>query len=481
MNAYASPASPSDFVTTGPGISVDSVTGDTDPLSPGSYDLTLRSEYGAAVANDSAAITVNPRSTTDLTAYTTREAAPGDFEDATAIRNAIANGTLTDATNATANDTVVYAVNATGLTGLPAAANASLERGADLARLDGLSFGVTPTDANDTDASATGDALGPTPNESAVHLDRDGLFLVADGETAFGTETPPAAGETFEAAFRVDDERLRRAANGDHRVTTRLTYAADPTDEGGANLSDDGSTATPSPSTEPTESTGLNESTESTGLNESTESSESSEPTEAAGTSAPAESGSADRSDPPAGSGGSAGPADVGGSSSATDQTDPRSARAGNATEAAGPGRSGEPNGSDVDRPTPRPGVGTTVPPGASGIPPATDPAKRFGTGSTGRTADDASERGSRPGDGRSGGDAGSEGSAASESADSSEPAGPADSNESKSDEAAARDLGYDDAPIRSTVYDLPGFGSVASLAALTIASLLARRRAPDP
>ncbi|TKX55358.1 hypothetical protein EXE44_16405, partial [Halorubrum sp. SS7] len=51
INAYASPASPSDFVTTGPGISVDSVTGDTDPLSPGSYDLTLRSEHGTEVAN----------------------------------------------------------------------------------------------------------------------------------------------------------------------------------------------------------------------------------------------------------------------------------------------------------------------------------------------------------------------------------------------------------------------------------------------
>ncbi|OYR85955.1 hypothetical protein DJ71_07050, partial [Halorubrum sp. E3] len=199
VNTYASPESPSKFVTTGSGIDVESVTGDTAPLSPGTYDLTLRSEHGTEVANDTATVTVEPRSTSDLTAYTTRSVASGEFGNASAVREAIADGTLTPATTATANDTVVYAVNATGLTGLPAAANALLERGADLDRLDGLSFGVAPTGADDGDESTDGDGLGRTLNGSGIHLDRQGLYLVVDGERAFGTETLPEPGATFEA------------------------------------------------------------------------------------------------------------------------------------------------------------------------------------------------------------------------------------------------------------------------------------------
>ncbi|PHQ46060.1 hypothetical protein DJ68_09395, partial [Halorubrum sp. C3] len=251
VNTYASPESPSKFVTTGSGIDVESVTGDTAPLPPGTYDLTLRSEHGTEVANDTATVTVEPRSTSDLTAYTTRSVASGEFENASAVREAIADGTLTPATTATANDTVVYAVNATGLTGLPAAANASLERGADLDRLDGLSFGVAPTGRDD------GDGLGRTLNGSGIHLDRQGLYLVVDGERAFGTETLPEPGATFEAEFRVDDDRLRRTAADDrHRAATELTYATDSTDGSIATESGDDSTeASGSPDSEASGST----------------------------------------------------------------------------------------------------------------------------------------------------------------------------------------------------------------------------------
>ncbi|TKX84232.1 hypothetical protein EXE43_20035, partial [Halorubrum sp. SS5] len=50
INTYASPESPSDFVTAGTGISVESVNGDSGLLTPGTYDLTLRSEHGTEVA-----------------------------------------------------------------------------------------------------------------------------------------------------------------------------------------------------------------------------------------------------------------------------------------------------------------------------------------------------------------------------------------------------------------------------------------------
>ena len=246
INTYASPDVPSEFVETGSGVSVDSITGATGPLSPGTYNLTLRSKHGAEVAADNATVTVEPRSTNGLTAYTTRDVSPSDFDNATAIRGAIADGTLTSEPTATANDTVVYAVNATGLTGLPATANASLDRGADLERLDGISFGVAPTESGDGNESAAGDGLGRTPNESAVHLDRKGLYVVAGGDHAFGTENP-GPGETFEAAFRVDDDRLRRTAADDrHRVTTELAHAAaDSTDDGAENQTTNGSTETP--------------------------------------------------------------------------------------------------------------------------------------------------------------------------------------------------------------------------------------------
>ncbi|GAA0719212.1 hypothetical protein GCM10009060_09850 [Halorubrum trapanicum] len=457
INTYASPDSPSEFVTTGPGVSVDSVTGSTDPLPPGTYDLTLRSEHGTAVANDTTTITVDPRSTTDMTAYTTREAAPEGFENATAVRNAIADGTLTAAATATANDTLVYAVNATGLTGLPAAANASLERGADLDRLDGLSFGVTRTSTDDANGSVEGGSLGSTPNESAVHLDRDGLFLVADGETAFGTEPPPADGETFEAGFRVDDDRLRRADDGDHPVTTRVTYAAtDSVDAHAENGSEGGPAATPPSEAEPAGSSGTGTSSES-------------------GTSGA--SGAPGGSGDPSGSGGTDGSDATGGSPGAGPSS---SAGTGSAASGDGQGPSDGSRGSDGGRATPRPGVGITVAPGVSELPASAGPPQIFGPGRTDDGTGGPSAQGSSPADERSsgGGASATDSEAATGSTESVESPGAGDS---PSDEDAASDLGYDDAPIRSTVYDLPGFGPVGSLAAVACASLLARCRARKP
>lgn len=455
INTYASPASPSEFVLTGPDVSVESISGNTDPISPGTYDVKLRSEHGTAVASDTATVTVTPRSTNGITAYTTREVAPGEFENATAIRDAIDDGTLSEARTAGANDTVVYGVNATGLTGLPAAANASLDRGADLARLDGLSFGVARTNASEVTTDAERDVLGPAPNESAVHLDRTGLFVVADGETAFGTDSPPADGETFEAGFRVDDERLNRTGDDDS-VTTRLTYVADAADVPATNESPNRSDAARSPEAAPTGSDGSARSGTTAG------------PGTTGGSGG---SGSSDRGGASGTAGGSAVPSTSGdtGAQVGGDGSD--------ATGTASAGSDGRPadasRGSDDERETAPPGTGITIAPGTSEIPPSAGPPALFGSGGTpGGEESPARESGSeveRASDEGSLDDRSETATGRTESVDATEAGG--------SDETTASDLGYDDAPIRSTMYDLPGFGPVGSLAAVASAALLARRR----
>ncbi|WP_424016091.1 hypothetical protein ACOZ35_00905 [Halorubrum xinjiangense] len=561
LNTYASPESPSEFVTTGSGIGVESVTGDTAPLSPGTYNLTLRSEHGTEVANDTATVTVEPRSTRNLTAYTTRAVAPGEFENATAVREAIANGTLTPATTASANDTVVYAVNATGLTGLPAAANASLERGADLDRLDGLSFGVAPAGTDDDNESTDGDALGRTPNGSAVHLDREGLYLVADGERAFGTETAPDPGATFEAGFRVDDDRLRQTAADDrHRATIELAYAADSTDGAtDAETDDDSTEAGSSTDSETSGSTGTADGSGSTGgggsagggstgggsagggstgggstdggsagggsAGDGSAGGGSAGDGSAGGGSAGGGSAGGGSTDGGSAGGGSAGGGSTGGGSAGGGSTgggsagggstgggsagggstgDPSgsgggvgsadSASAGNVTDAGGPGPSEEAPGSDANRSAPRLGVGISIAPGTSDIPPSAGPPELFGTGGPERGAGGPAAADSGSEDRRSNDAGGSESddatspesadsvespksSTAGESSEASTASESSASNDQSADEADASDLGYDEAPIRSTAYDLPGFDAVATLAAVAGASLLARRR----
>jgi PGF-CTERM protein len=123
--------------------------------------------------------------------------------------------------------------------------------------------------------------------------------------------------------------------------------------------------------------------------------------------------------------------------------------------------------------------VGITVAPGDTAIPPSAGPPEFLGTGGPERGSNRPAAEGSGPTDGRSGEDArsGSDGATATGSPDSAEPGDPSAASDRSADEADASDLGYDEAPIRSTAYDLPGFDAVASLAALAAATLLARRR----
>ena len=501
INTYASPDSASEFVTTGSGVSVESVTGNLSSISPGTYNLTLRSKHGTAVADYSATVTVEPRSTTGLTAYTARETVRPDLENASAVRNAIADGTLTESTTATANDTVVYAANATGLTGLVSAANASLERGADLDRLSGLSFGVTPTDLDG--AAAENETLGPTPNGSAVYLDRDGLFVVADGETAFGTETPPAAGETFEVAFRVDDDRLRRSGDGDDRVTARLTYggadaAGEPPSDGSGTRSEqapagesesggaDGSPGTGAAAGRNAEN-GAAVSSDSVASGGSSGSAGSDGSAASAGSSGSGGGGgsageSRSRgSDRPAGGGGPAatgGPSDTDESAGSGSSAAPgRSAGTGDGSDGGRQGPAAGSPGSDGDRPAPRSGIAVTAAPGAAQAPPSAKPLRfpgteRTGAGGTPPVTESASDDADPAVDGATGTDAGA--------AEPTESPTSTEAEDQSGDETAASDLGYDDAPIRSTVYDLPGFGPVGSLTAVACAALLARGRASN-
>jgi uncharacterized membrane protein YgcG len=225
-------------VTAGPNATVESV--DTSlpngTLPPGTYRVAVRSEQGLADTADEATVTVGNRSTNGMRVYATTAIDPGSLETAQTVRQAIADGTLSPTETVGPDETVVYAVNATGLTGLPAARNATIETGDDLARFDGFAFDVQSSTATDAETEAN----ESVPDDSSVHLDESGLFLVSDGSDALATDETPTDGETATAEFRVVDEQLREATSAStigHEVSATLTFEA-------AELSeDDGATA----------------------------------------------------------------------------------------------------------------------------------------------------------------------------------------------------------------------------------------------
>lgn len=196
-------------------------------LSPGRYELSVHSTQGLAKTSDNASLTLTRRATNRLTAYAGPEAAGSELKTAAAVRDAIESGTLSPAEQIGGRDTVVYAVNASGLTGLVRTQNTTLETGRDLERLGGLEFGVR-SDGRNTSQSA-GDVLGETPPNATVHADRTGLYVVTDGANAFPTDGAPTPGAEFTAAFRVADDRLQAAADpsSDHRVNETVTFATD--------------------------------------------------------------------------------------------------------------------------------------------------------------------------------------------------------------------------------------------------------------
>jgi len=218
-----------ELVTAGTGATVESVNVSTNGnvVSPGTYEIAVRSEYGAVTTTNETFVTLENRSTEGVTSYTADRVGSSELDSAAAVRDAIAAGTVAPSSTVRANDTVVYAVNASGLTGLPAASNVSLTTGRDLARLDGVQFGVTPTASVRTAAGT--DDVGSVPDNSSVYLDGRGLLVVAEGDDALATDDMPDDGESFTATFRVTDDTLRDATSdpdADHTVSTTLTFEA---------------------------------------------------------------------------------------------------------------------------------------------------------------------------------------------------------------------------------------------------------------
>ena len=453
------------LVTAGPGATVESV--DTSmpngTLPPGEYRIEVRSTQGLAETSDEATVTVRNRSTNGLDAYVTTAFDRDALGTAGAVRRAIANGTLSPTSTVTADETVVYAVDATGLTGLPAARNATTETGADLARLDGLAFGVrsnASTLSTETGDDRTG-AVGAVPTNSSVHIDDDGLYLVAEGDDALATDEIPAGGDAFTAEFRVTDERLREVASdsaSDHSASTTLTFEVPPPDEAdGDSLGGGGSGGGP----------------------------------ESGGPVGDATGGGTSGGGAPTGSGGTTGGGPTGSPPEAG--TSPSGGKAETPGDATGNG--------------PRPDLGVNG--GQFGIRPLADVrpiARENHTGSpasvsrtsvpvdTGAARSGGelarSETGAdRGGAGTDGADAGSEETAGTDgvagtdeaagtnAADSRSRAGADSTAKSDAADAEPETPTYDDAPIRTTADDVPGFGPLVTVVAVLLAGRLAARR----
>jgi len=478
INTYAAAnGSLNESVTvTGPGSSIESVTaaGETGSLSPGTYEIAIRSEQGIATTSDNATVTLTRRSTNGLTTYRGTEANRSELRSAAAVRDAIDNDTLSRAERVDANDTVVYAVNATGLTGLTAARNATPETGADLDRLDGIEFAVRST--GEEGDVATSDAIGETPRDAAVHVDETGLYVVADGEDALPTDDGPEPGEEFTAEFRVTDDRLREAAADPpdgHTVTSTITYGD--TDRG---ESPDGDT-------------------ERIG---------SGNPVDGGGDGERGGSGNAGGSGNVGGSGTTGPSGDTGGNGNSgrnenTGETTEIGDVAGNATggpdldSPVGADLPDEPNADNGttsgngDRTGPIRGAGFGSRPNSDGPTPALDepiavsvPTATVATGPSGAPQSEASssEVGTAPDETGGEGDSATgrvSGGDAAEAGEATAPDAGADVAEPAATGSERATPTYENAPIRTTAEDLPGFGAIQSLAALSLALLAATRR----
>jgi len=470
------------IVTAGPGATVESV--DTSmsngTLPPGEYRIEVRSAQGLAETSDETTVTVGSRSTNGLNAYATTALDRDALGTAGAVRRAIANGTLSPTSTVRPDETVVYVANATGLTGLPAARNATAVTGADLARLDGLAFGVRSNAS--ALSTATGDdrtgAVGAVPTNSSVHVDDEGLYLVADGDDALATDETPADGETFTAEFRVTDERLREVASdpaSDHNASTTLTFEVPPPDgdsEGGDSKGDD---------TEGSDSLGAGNSGGGTGGGAPVG--------DAAG-------GGTGSGGAPTGSGGATGGRPTGSlpetgspSSGTTVETQRDAIGTGPRSDLrVSGGRFGIRPLADV-RPIARENLtGSPASVSRTSVPADTGAAPSGGEPARSETGTD------RGGAGTAGADTGSDEAAADEATGTDEAAGTnaADSRSRAGDDSTRKsteksDAGpetpsYDDAPIRTTADDVPGFGPLATVIALLLAGrLAARRRGREP
>jgi len=436
----------------GSNASITSVsTPDNDEtLSTGTYELAVRSTQGLAETSDNATLTLARRSTNRLTAYTGPEAVRSTLETPTAVRDAIAEGTLSQTDRIDATDTVVYAVNASGLTGLMDTRNATLETGQGLARLDGVEFGVRSAESNGT--RSDGDTLGEVPSNATVHVDRTGLYVVTDGDDAFPTDGAPTPGTEFTAAFRVVDDHLQTTASdrsNDHRVNETVTFVADneSASAGGEARGVAGGGAVSGAAGGSGGAVGSGAGGSGGG---------------GAGSSGGGDVGSA------AGAGG-AGSAGSAGATQGATPTDPSGrGRSDGASDTSAPsaGESDEQDASErAIRFAPFPTAAGWLPfeHGSNGLVVSTGAGR---AGSPEASADSAPPVDSAQPTG--GNDAGELGEATAERSGRSDPEG---------DASARPTPTYENAPIRATAEDVPGFGPLHSVAALAVTALTAVRR----
>ncbi|GAB7010493.1 hypothetical protein [Halorubrum trueperi] len=415
-------------------------------LPPGSYEIAVRSEHGNVATTNETAVTLRNRSTSGVAAYTTSTLDPAEFGSGEAVRNAITNGTLSRSSTIADNDTVVYGVNASGLTGLPETKNVTLATGADLDGVDGFAFGIRSRDAESGELNAT-NGTGDIPENATVHLDESGLYLVADAADALATDDRPADDEAFTAAFRVNDDRLREATadpESDHTVTANLTYSRRTQTEDAETTSVDGDLdgegAVDGGGTGGGEVAG-------------------------GGTGGGVASGDAGGIGTGGGTGGAGG---TGGGAGGGDTIGSAggSGTRGDANSSDGSGGSDRTAGSSP--PTDTPGTQGDLPNGDRfGVRPAADLRSAAPSTSVAVLTASAAERRSNDTDARAVRPAASDGrTAAAENATGESADSPATPN-------------YEDAPIRTTADDVPGFGPLTALGAIVGASLLVgyRRR----
>ncbi|WP_435073135.1 PGF-CTERM sorting domain-containing protein [Halorubrum sp. HHNYT27] len=369
--------------------------------------------------------------------YTTTDLTRDDLGTSRAVRQAIADGTLSRTETVRENETVVYAVNATGLTGLPAARNATVETGSDLAELDGLAFDVRSSGST----LATG--TESVPSNSTVALHDGGLFVVSNGSDAFATDETPTDGEAFTAEFRVEDERLRAAASdaeSDHEASATITFDGSEssgddsgTSDGGNSLGDSGGGGAGDGATG---GSGVG------GADRSTDGDSDASTTGDASSAGSAAEGARGRNDDRVGPGfgrmGARGEirpvADVRGVAG----DEPVVTPAGAPTQSGRPPASGDRSESDAESARDGPPSGA----------PETD----------GSTADETGPASASGGTNASGSTEGSE-------------------TRGDGTDAGPPTPSYDDAPIRATAEDVPGFGPLATVIALVLVGRLGARR----
>jgi PGF-CTERM protein len=383
--------------------------------------------------------------------YSTTELERDELETARAVRRAIDGGTLSRTETVRAGETVVYAVNATGLTGLPAARNATVETGRDLARLDGLAFGVRSNES--AVATATGD-VESVPTNATVHLDERGLFVVGRGIDALAANETLTDGEAFTAKFRVEDERLRAATSDsadDHDVSATVTF------EGATSPEDDGE-----PSGEG-DSLGGGDAGESGGSGAGGGGGVERGESGGSGAGGPGRSGGGESATAPAGDAPTSGPAAEGARGGSGEPARLGLRRAGSRTEIR-PAADVRGVASDDSAVPPAGASVWTGPAGTRSDRPGS------GAGSSGDSSPSEATGTAVPSDDEGESTAANGGASAGDATE-------APSTGEDATDAEAPTPSYDDAPIRATAEDVPGFGPPATVVALVLAGGLGARR----